>query len=115
MPSSAAIAPCPTGTASCMARPRVRSSRAVSVTDREPAAASAEYSPSEWPATKAAASARRTPSSSSARSVARLTAISAGCALAVSLRRSSPPFQMISDRLSPSALSTSSKTAPALR
>ena len=53
-PSSAAIAPCPTGTASCIACPRSRSSRAVSARLSEPAAQSAEYSPSECPATKAA-------------------------------------------------------------
>ena len=45
------MAPTPTGTASCIARPRIRRSRAASVTLRLPAAASAEYSPSEWPAT----------------------------------------------------------------
>ena len=47
----AAIAPSPTGTAACMALPRMRSSRAVSASENVPAAASAEYSPSEWPAT----------------------------------------------------------------
>ena len=45
------MAPVPTGTAACMARPRVRRSRAASGTLSAPAAASAEYSPSEWPAT----------------------------------------------------------------
>ena len=50
-PISAAMAPAPTGTAACIARPRIRKSRAVSATVSAPAAASAEYSPSEWPAT----------------------------------------------------------------
>src|SRR6266851_62852 len=50
-PSSAAIAPTPTGTAFCIAWPRRLTSRAASATDSAPAAASAEYSPSEWPAT----------------------------------------------------------------
>ena len=41
------MAPVPTGTACCMARPRMRSSFAVSEMLNAPAAASAEYSPSE--------------------------------------------------------------------
>ncbi|MNY20563.1 hypothetical protein D3C86_1540490 [compost metagenome] len=50
-PMIAAIAPSPTGTAACMALPRIRRRRAVSATEKVPAAQSAEYSPSEWPAT----------------------------------------------------------------
>ena len=53
-PSTAAIAPRPTGTASCIACPRSRSIRAVSSSRIAPAAQSAEYSPSECPATNAA-------------------------------------------------------------
>ena len=53
VPISAAMAPAPGATASCIASPRRRSSRAASATDRLPAAASAAYSPSEWPATQA--------------------------------------------------------------
>ena len=45
------MAPAPTGTAFCMARPRIRNSRALSAMLSDPAAASAEYSPSECPAT----------------------------------------------------------------
>ena len=41
------MAPTPTGTAFCIASPRVRNSRAVSAMVKAPAAASAEYSPSE--------------------------------------------------------------------
>ena len=52
-PISAAIAPAPTATAFCMARPRMRNSRAASAIESARAAASAEYSPSECPATKA--------------------------------------------------------------
>src|SRR5256714_520527 len=59
-PSSAAMAPVPTGTAFCIARPRRRRSRAVSAIVRAPAAASAEYSPSECPATNRASRARST-------------------------------------------------------
>jgi hypothetical protein len=50
-PMIAAMAPSPAGTAACMALPRIRKSRAASATETKPAAASAEYSPSEWPAT----------------------------------------------------------------
>ena len=56
-PSTAAMAPSPTGTAACMAWPRSRSRRAASPIERLPAAASAEYSPSEWPATNRQSSA----------------------------------------------------------
>ena len=66
------MAPTPTGTAFCMARPRVRNSRAVSEMLRLPAAASAEYSPSECPATKAASRPTEKPASvSSTRKVAK--------------------------------------------
>ena len=47
------MAPSPTGTAFCIAWPRSFRSRAASASCRAPAAASAEYSPSEWPATMA--------------------------------------------------------------
>ena len=57
-PSSAAIAPSPTGTACCIAWPRSFSSFAVVARSNEPAAHSAEYSPRLWPATKLATSAR---------------------------------------------------------
>ena len=51
MPSRAAMAPTPTGTAFCIDWPRSFKSRAASASCRAPAAARAEYSPSEWPAT----------------------------------------------------------------
>ena len=55
------------------------------VIEKAPAAAKAEYSPSEWPATKAASFTRSSPASASRtrKARARLTAISAGCAFAV--------------------------------
>jgi hypothetical protein len=59
-PSKAAIAPSPTGTAFCMALPRMRRRRALSLMVSAPAAASAEYSPSEWPATNFASRFRST-------------------------------------------------------
>ena len=94
-PSIAAIAPSPTGTAFCIACPRTRNSRAASSMVRAPAAQSAEYSPSEWPATKAASRPTSSPASlSSARSAARLVAIRAGCALAVRVSSASGPSKI---------------------
>src|ERR1700759_5656230 len=114
MPSSAAIAPTPTGTAFCIASPRVRHNRAASEIDKPPAAASAEYSPSECPATKAASRATEKPASlSSTRKVAIETAISAGCAFSVSCSFSAGPSQIVAVSFSPSAASPSSNTARA--
>ena len=108
------MAPVPTGTACCMARPRMRKSRAVSASVKAPAAASAEYSPSEWPATNCASRARSTPASaSSTRMAASDTAISAGCAFSVSVSLSAGPSHMVAVSFSPSAASTSSNTARA--
>ena len=109
------MAPTPTGTAFCMARPRVRSRRAVSEMLRLPAAASAEYSPSEWSGHEGgvAAQPRSRPRLSSTRRVANETAISAGWAFSVSCRVSAGPSQMMAVSFSPSAASTSSKTARA--
>jgi hypothetical protein len=64
MPRIAAIAPVPTGTASCMAWARKRTSGAASASVSAPAATRAEYSPSEWPATTAGSA---PPSASQAR------------------------------------------------
>ena len=50
-PSTADIAPTPTGTASCMSWPRRRTVRTRSSTASPPAAPTALYSPREWPAT----------------------------------------------------------------
>ena len=110
-PSSAAIAPSPTGTASCMARPRIFTSRAASARAKVPAAASAEYSPSECPATNRQALAMSTlPSSVRTRRAARLTAMSAGWAFSVRVSSSSGPSNMRRARFCLSTSSTSSKT-----
>ena len=61
-PMIAAIAPTPAGTASCMNLPRRCTSRTASRSRSAPAATSAEYSPSEWPATTTGRS-RRAPRS----------------------------------------------------
>ena len=54
-PRIAAIAPVPTGTASCIAWARKRTSGSASAKLSAPAATSAVYSPSEWPATTSGA------------------------------------------------------------
>ena len=95
-----------------MAWPRSRSSRAVSASVSAPAAASAEYSPSEWPATKARPlDRRRRTRVSSARTTARLTAISAGWAFSVRVSVSIGPSRISLESFSPSASSTSSNTS----
>ena len=58
-PRIAAIAPSPTGTASCMYRPRRRTVRRASAKDSVPAATCAEYSPRLWPAANDGAHAAR--------------------------------------------------------
>jgi hypothetical protein len=109
-PRIAAIAPSPTGTAACIASPRSRSRRAASGTVRLPAAQRAEYSPSEWPATKSGAA---SPSASSARKAASEVAIRAGWAFAVRVSASAGPSHMVAESFSPRAASTSSNTARA--
>src|SRR3954464_14992062 len=97
-----------------MASPRVRNRRAVSEMLRLPAAANAEYSPSECPATNEASRATEKPASpSSTRIAASDTAIRAGWAFSVSCKTSAGPLQMMSVSFSPSAASTSSNTARA--
>ena len=106
------MAPCPTGTASCMACPRRRSNRAVSSSDSASAAHSAEYSPSECPATKFA-SRMLNPSASIARNAAIEVAINAGWAFCVRVRVSISPSQISADSFSSKASSTCSKTSRA--
>ena len=78
------------------------------------AAASAAYSPTEWPATNLASRARSTPASvSSTRRTASDTATSAGCAFSVSVTLSAGPSHITVLSLSPSAASTSSNTCRA--
>ena len=113
-PSSAAMAPCPTGTATCIEVPRSFSSRAASAIENASAAASAEYSPSECPATNFTLSLSFRPFSlSRTRMTARDTAISAGCAFSVRVSASAGPLNMMSESFCPSAASTSSNTSRA--
>ena len=113
-PISAAMAPSPGATARCMASPRMRSRRAVSAIEKVPAAESAEYSPSECPATKATSRFRSRPrSASSTRRAARLAAIRAGWALAVRVSSSTGPSNISRERFWERAASTSSNTARA--
>ncbi len=113
-PSSAHIAPTPTGTAACIACPRSLSSRAVSASENAPTAHNAVYSPSECPATHSPLAAIDRPASfSNTRSTAIALAMIAGWALAVSTSSSSGPSRMIRDRFCPSASSTSSNTSRA--
>ena len=110
-PISAAIAPAPTGTARCIARPRSFNSRAASPGASAPAAANAEYSPSECPATKATCRAMsRPPSVSSTRMTARLAAISAGWAFSVKVSSLSGPSNISRDSGCDKASSTSSNS-----
>ena len=62
-PITAAIAPRPSGTASCMKRPRACTSRTASSNRARPSRSrpARVYSPRLWPATKAGASGRRAP------------------------------------------------------
>ena len=114
-PSNAAIAPIPTGTAACIARPRSLSSAAVTDSGNAPAAQSAVYSPKEWPATKSHFSDKRTPPSvSSTRKVAMALAIIAGCAFSVRVSSLSGPSHIRRNRCWPSASSISSNTARAI-
>ena len=113
-PSSAHIAPTPTGTAACIACPRSLSSRAVSASENAPAAASAVYSPRLCPATQSPLSTSETPNSfSSTRRVAMALAMIAGWAFSVSVSWSSGPSRMIAQSFCPSASSTSSNTSRA--
>ena len=111
-PSSAAIAPTPTGTACCIAWPRSFSSFAVVARSNVPAAHNAEYSPRLWPATKLATSGR---GNASVRNTASELAMIAGCAFSVSLSSSSGPSLISRNRFWPSASSTSANTSFAAR
>ena len=73
--------PLPTGTASCMKRPRIRTILAASAGVRPPTLTMALYSPREWPATT---SRRVAPRSSSTAWIADDTARMAGCVFSVS-------------------------------
>ena len=111
-PSKAAMAPCPTGTAFCIACPRNFNNRAVSAKENVPAAASAEYSPNECPATNLTVRPMSKPCSfSSTRMTASETAMMAGWAFSVRVSASLGPSHMMADSFWPSAASTSSNTS----
>ena len=115
-PSSAAIAPTPTGTAACIARPRSLSNLAVVARSNDPAAHSAEYSPRLCPATNCAAFSRLTPPSFvSARNTASACAMIAGWAFSVSVNCSTGPWRISLNSPCPSASSTSPNTSRAAR
>ena len=83
-----------------MACPRVRNNRAASATVKALAAAKAEYSPSECPATNCASRCKFKPASvSMTRKVASETAINAGCAFSVSVSVSEGPSKMMAAEL----------------
>ncbi len=109
-----AIAPSPTGTARCIAWPRSFSSLAVSAKPIAPAAARAEYSPREWPATNAAFSTPIPNSFSRVRITARLTAMRAGWVFSVRVRSSIGPSRISLLSFWPRASSTSWNTSRAL-
>jgi len=104
------MAPTPAGTASCMHDPRWRTARTASASSSAPAATSAEYSPSEWPARRSGLSPVRARSASC---IATETVRMAGWVLRVSLSSSSGPSKISRLSFSPSAASAASKTARA--
>src|SRR6267378_4382972 len=104
---TAAIAPTPAGTASCIYVPRLRTNCTASANFSAPAATSAEYSPRLCPATKSGLN----PFSPNTRCTATEQAKIAGCVLAVSLSSSSVPSKQIFEIEKPSVLSASAKTA----
>src|SRR5882672_8147807 len=106
------MAPVPGGTASCIACPRARTRRTASSSESASAATSAEYSPSEWPAANAGKG-KSGMRSRMAASRAQLIATMAGCAFAVSVRRSSGPSRISLDSGSPSAASARSNASRA--
>src|SRR3989449_512295 len=108
-PMMAAMAPVPTGTASCMNSPRLRTTLIASRKRIAPATTSAEYSPRLWPA----ASAGRRPRSAQAAAAATLAVRTAGCVLAVSASSLSGPSNITRRRSKPRAALASSKTARA--
>src|SRR5262245_22028973 len=86
----AAMAPVPTGTASCMYCPRRRTIRTASAKASAPATTRAEYSPRLWPAARAGTR----PCSAHAAAAATLAVRTAGCVFAVRPRSASGPSKM---------------------
>src|SRR6202045_2334200 len=106
-PRIAAMAPSPAGTASCMYRPRSRTSFTAVAKSSPPAATSAEYSPKLCPATKSGV----IPCLSRARYAAVDTVRMAGCVFSVCFSASSEPSKQSCEIENPSAASASSNTA----
>ena len=105
----AAIAPVPTGTASCMNSPRWRTTRTASRIRTAPDTTSAEYSPRLWPAVSAGVR----PRSAHAAAAATLAVKTAGCVFAVSASSLSGPSNIRPRRSKPRAALASSNTARA--
>ena len=103
-PMTADMAPSPGGTASCMKRPRRRTRTTASSSVSAPAATSAAYSPSEWPAATDGATPFAFRISSTATACARI----AGCVTAVCLRSSSLPSKETFETSRPSGWSAAS-------
>ncbi len=121
-PRNAAIAPSPTGTASCISSPRRRTSRSAASKSSAPAATRAEYSPRLCPAIATAGGkgghpAAAKPAGGSAAARARWmavdTASSAGWVLAVRLSSSSGPSQQSRVSGQPRTASASASVARA--
>ena len=108
-PMRAAIAPVPTGTASCMNSPRRRTRRTASPKRSAPATTSAEYSPRLWPAARAGV----TPRSARAAAAATLVVSTAGWVFAVRARSAAGPSKQSVEREKPRAVSASAQTAAA--
>src|SRR6266545_1390526 len=106
-PITAAMDPTPTGTASCMNWPRLRTRRMASASGRAPAITRAEYSPRLWPAVRSGVN----PRSAQAAAAATLVARSAGCVLAVSWSSASGPSKHSRAISNPSASLASAYTA----
>ena len=104
MPRIAAIAPTPTGTASCMYLPRLRTVRTASAKLIVPAETCAEYSPRLCPATKLGFK----PFSFRTRQAATEVVRIAGCVISVRRSCSSGPSKHNRESLIPSASSASS-------
>ena len=83
-PMIAAMPPSPSGTASCMNRPRAETARTASTKSSAPNATSAEYSPRLWPA---ATPGRGPPRAAQHRHAATPAASIAGCVCSVAFRR----------------------------
>ena len=93
---SAAIAPSRPRPDACISRPRSRTRRMPSASERTPAATSAEYWPIEWPAAKAGRGSATPAAAQRSRSAARIAievARSAGWAFSVRSSRSAGPSQ----------------------